>query len=118
MYFLDVFWQKIQNKWMGRVFADDVHSTGFVVMADFQGFYIFTSSANARPIDSFCIVRPKTAKKYKMRLNFLYRFLKRNLTLDPKSKSDDSVNRALLCGNFYAVTCAERRGIREGVNKG
>jgi len=48
-----------------------------------------------------------------MRLNFLYRFVKKHLTLDQKLKSDDNVNMALLCGNSSSVPNDIEYGIRD-----
>ena len=36
------FWRKIQNASVGLAFADDVNSSGFVVIAAFHGVYIFS----------------------------------------------------------------------------
>ena len=55
----------------------------------------FSSSANARPVDSFCIFRQKMAKRCKKALDFLFRFIKNILTLDNINKSHDNVKRLL-----------------------
>ena len=53
------------------------------VIAAFQGFCIFASSANMRhlPVVPLSVFRHKPAKKCKRTLDFLYDFIKNNQTL-------------------------------------